>query len=35
MAKRKKIAEIVHLVCKETGLLNYTLRKKRVRSGWS
>lgn len=29
MAKRKKIAEIVHLVCKETGLQNYTLRKKR------
>ncbi|MBX9655212.1 50S ribosomal protein L33 [bacterium] len=29
MAKRKKVAEIVHLVCKETGQQNYTLRKKR------
>lgn len=29
MAKRKKIAEIVHMVCKETGHLNYTLKKKR------
>jgi LSU ribosomal protein L33P len=31
MAK-KKIAEIVHLVCKETGLQNYTLKKKRGES---
>lgn len=29
MAKRKKIAEIVHLVCKESGEHNYTLKKKR------
>ncbi|MGL4461407.1 MAG: 50S ribosomal protein L33 [Planctomycetia bacterium] len=29
MAKRKKAAEIVHLVCKETGMQNYTLKKKR------
>jgi len=29
MAKKKKIAEVVFLVCKETGRQNYTLRKKR------
>jgi large subunit ribosomal protein L33 len=29
MAKKKKVLEIVHLVCKETGLQNYTLKKKR------
>lgn len=29
MAKKKKIAEIVFLVCKETGQHNYTLKKKR------
>lgn len=29
MAKKKKILEIVHLVCKETGHMNYTLKKKR------
>lgn len=29
MAKKKKIAEVVFLVCKETGNQNYTLRKKR------
>lgn len=28
MAK-KKIAEVVHLVCKESGEHNYTLKKKR------
>jgi large subunit ribosomal protein L33 len=31
MAK-KKVAEIVQLVCKETGQQNYTLRKKRGES---
>jgi large subunit ribosomal protein L33 len=31
MAK-KKVAEIVHLVCKETGHQNYTLKKKRGES---
>jgi large subunit ribosomal protein L33 len=29
MAKKKKVVEIVHLVCKETGDHNYTLKKKR------
>lgn len=29
MAKKKKIVEVVHLVCKETGHQNYTLKKKR------
>lgn len=32
MAKKKKILEIVHLVCKETGQQNYTLKKKRGES---
>lgn len=29
MAKKKKIAEVVHLVCQESGQQNYTLRKKK------
>ena len=29
MAKKKKIVEVVHLVCKESGEHNYTLRRKR------
>ncbi|QDU59464.1 50S ribosomal protein L33 [Planctomycetes bacterium Pan216] len=29
MAKKKKIVEILHMVCKETGNHNYTIRKKR------
>lgn len=29
MAKKKKVAEVVHLVCKESGRQNYTLKKKR------
>lgn len=29
MAKKKKVLEVVHLVCKETGHQNYTLKKKR------
>lgn len=29
MAKKKKALEIVHMVCKETGHQNYTLKKKR------
>lgn len=28
MAKSKKKLEVVHLVCKETGDYNYTLRRK-------
>ncbi len=28
MAKGKKKLEVVHLVCEETGELNYTLRRK-------
>jgi large subunit ribosomal protein L33 len=28
MAKSKKKAEVVHLVCSETGDINYTLRRK-------
>lgn len=28
MAKSKKKAETVHLVCEETGDINYTLRRK-------
>ena len=28
MAKSKKKAEVVHLVCDETGDINYTLRRK-------
>ena len=28
MAKGKKRLEVVHLVCQETGDMNYTLRKK-------
>jgi large subunit ribosomal protein L33 len=28
MAKSKKKAEVVHLVCDETGDLNYVLRRK-------
>jgi large subunit ribosomal protein L33 len=29
MAKKKKVVEVVHLVCKETGDHNYTIRRKR------
>lgn len=29
MAKKKKEVEIVHLVCKESGEYNYTIRRKR------
>jgi large subunit ribosomal protein L33 len=32
MAKKKKLAEVVHLVCSETGQQNYTLRKKKGES---
>ena len=30
MAKRKKASDIVHMVCKETGEHNYTIRRKRA-----
>ena len=29
MAKRKKVVEIVHLVCKDCSEHNYTIRRKR------
>ncbi len=29
MAKKKKIVEVIQLVCKETGDQNYTIRRKR------